>query len=81
MGLWGSLEELGFPLVGAQWDGPGGGGVGHGVDRESLGLRDQREELGLRQRVSTRAVLPLGEVRCYLKTFSVVTGVFLISEG
>ena len=63
MGLWGSLEELGSSLEGAQWDGHGGGGVGGGVDQESLGLRDQREELGLRQRVSTRAVLPLGEVR------------------
>jgi len=40
-----------------------GSGVGSGVDQESLGLKDQREELGLRQRVSTRVVLPLGEVR------------------
>lgn len=33
------------------------GEVGSGVHQESLGLKDQREELGLRQRVSTRAAL------------------------
>lgn len=40
-----------------------GSGVSSGVHQESLGLKDQREELGLRQRVSTRAVLPLRQVR------------------
>lgn len=60
------LQE-GAPSRGARWDGPGG--VDSGVDRKSLRLKDQRGELGLNRRFSSRAILPPGEVWRYPKAF------------
>ena len=56
------LRGSGISFMGSPVGWPWWGGVDSGVDRESLGLKDQRGELGLKQRFSTRAILPPGEV-------------------